>query len=707
MASSEANTYIGNKREKKIKYNPAETKFLEDAEGKEALEWASKRTQFAKEFFAKSKLYQPIHTTLKDILYDSKKTLTGVIRKGYVYDYWTDEHNPQGVWRRTLLENYSKECPDWEVLIDFDVLSKKIGRKMVARGFSQCPSNPNLFLVHLSFGGKDESFFQEWDMEKKQFLNEGFVAKNSRGEWLEGKFTEGTWVDQDSIILNPDFKKGELTDSLYPSCLYLWKRGDAIEQAKLIYKVPKYYLRVSATRLLNYEMAPPLIYIEGAKDFYNTDKFVWSEKEGSQIIYLPSDAHFQGSFKEYVFFSLRSDWALGKVIPKGSVVVMHWSDLLKEDKKTLKVIFTPNKREVFDFLAMTKDTVFLSTFENVSSKVYTLTFEEGNWSKPVGVSLPYKKACFGMFSDEKEEKALMKIETKIISPSIFLWDKDQGLKLIRKPLYPFNSEDYMFEQYEAKSKDGVRVPYFIVYRKGMKFDGNNPTLLTAYGGFQIINFPYFSRVENEVWVKNGGVSVLANIRGGGEFGPDWHTAAVKEKRQTSFNDFIAVAEDLVQRKITSSSKLGILGGSNGGLLVSVVMTQRPDLFKAVASEVPILDMVRYTEFGAGPSWVAEYGDPKDPKILKAIKKYAPLEHIGSDVTYPSVLITGSVLDQRVHPWHGRILKYVLEKHPTVKSYFIESIDGGHGCGADLNDALDYLSNLYSFFAIHLQLKIKH
>lgn len=454
-----------------------------------------------------------------------------------------------------------------------------------------------------------------------------------------------------------------------------------------------------------------LIFISAGKDFYNYDNYILDTKDQNlqlQKINMPSDTTPAGSFKEYVFWLLRSDWQFNDTnIKAGSLVAIHWQDLLKvdSDKASLKILFTPTDREVFNYVSVTKDTVFLASYDNVISKVVTFTLENNEWTKPVTLKLPYEKASFGISAHDEEEEALITIENSIVPPTIYLWDKTHQLSIIRKALYPFDSENYVMDQKEAVSFDGVKVPYFIVYKKGTKFDGKNPTLLSGYGGFQVINSPYFSRTENEIWVKNGGVTVLANIRGGGEFGPDWHKAAQGIKRQTGFNDFIAVAEDLIKQHITSPEYLGIHGGSNGGLLVSVAMTQRPDLFGAVACEIPILDMVRYKEFGAGHSWVTEYGDPENLEDLAYIKKYAPLENLSLTQKYPTVLITDSVLDQRVHPWHGRIFEYVLEKNPNTKTYFLESDDSGHGSGSDLKDSADYSTNIFTFFANSLRLKI--
>lgn len=704
---ADSNQCRAEKKEHIMSYNVQDTKFLENAEGDEALQWAKQRTDRTKELLKSTISYELVKKHIESIAYDKQKTLWGRIYRGYVYNFWSDDNNPQGLWRRVSVAEYATEQPQWEVLIDFDKLSQKMGQKVVFHGARRCFKNHNLHLVHMSFGGKDETFFIEWDLAKKDFVDNGFACKGSDGKLLEGKFTYGIWIDQDTIICNIVLKKDDVTQSLYPNSLYIWKRGQAIEQATKIFDIPKEYVLLSASKLLSHTISPSLFYISALEDFDNSHNYILDEDLQLKSVHIPSDATVTGSFKEHIFLLLRSDWKVGsKDIKAGSLVAMHWTDLLKADeyKSSLQVLFVPTAREVFGGISTTRDTVFLVTYKNVTSQVVTFTLQDGQWTIPTPLSLPYAYSIFSISANEDEQEALVTIENAIVPPTIYLWNQNHNLTVIRKPLYHFNSEEYAFEQREAISTDGVKIPYFITYKKGMKFNGKNPTLLNAYGGFQVINTPRFNRLQNEIWVKNGGVSVLANIRGGGEFGVEWHKAAQGMKRQTGFDDFIAVAQDLIDHNVTSPNHLGIIGGSNGGLLVSVAMTQRPDLFGAVVCNVPILDMVRYTEFGAGHSWISEYGDPANPEMLSYLKKYAPLENISLTRKYPAVLITGSALDQRVHPWHARIFQYILEKNAHAKVYFLESNDGGHGGGCNLTDSVDYYSNIYTFLAETLRLK---
>ncbi|MBY0281700.1 MAG: prolyl oligopeptidase family serine peptidase [Alphaproteobacteria bacterium] len=689
----------------KIFYNRAETKFLEKATGPEALEWAKSRTEKTQEYIRKQPLYADIKANIEKIFYDKNKLTVGMIRNSYVYNFWLDDKNPQGLWRRTPLSEYAKDSPTWETLIDFDELSKQMGKKIVFHGIHILTHTSSKFLIGLSFGGNDETNFKEWSLETKQFVENGFSSKNTKGEWIGGKITDGIWVTDDTILCNLPLNPSDVTESLYPATLYLWKRGEEIEKAKQIFSIPKDYIHIITTRLLLKDIHPSLFYIAALKDFYNSDKYLMDGSFKPQLIQMPSDATLQGSFKEQVFFFLNSDWNVGKDYKKGSLVSMHWTDLLKEDKDktTLQIIYTQQSDESFDFLQITNNTVFLSIFKNINSKLYTFTLEQGKWTKLQPVTLANENALIGLAADPQEHEALMTFQNMLTPPSVYIWGQEKEFKQIRKPIHEFDSQNYVAEQRFAKSFDGQKIPYFIAYKKGLKLDGKNPTILTAYGGFQQINFPYYSRLINEVWLQKGGVYVLANIRGGGEFGPDWHQAAIKEKRQTGFNDFIAVAKDLIHAKITSPEHLGIKGDSNGGLLVSVSMTQHPELLGAVVCEAPFVDMLRYTEFGAGPSWTAEYGDPKEAEMEKCLKGYSPIENISKDKKYPPMFVTNAENDQRVHPWHGRILHHLMEQHPSSENYYIESKDAGHGEGVDLKDRVDYYANIFTFLATTLGL----
>lgn len=689
-----------------INYEPNQTKFLEEATGEQVKEWASTRTKSTKEYLKKSLFYNPVNQTIKEVLYDKNKLLNGSIHKGYVYNFWTDEKNPQGIWRRTLLGEYAKDQPKWEILIDFDEFSKKMKRKMMKRWFSGCPPHDRNVLVFMSFGGNDEVIFKEWDRETKQFVEDGFESKNTKGEWVGGKLTDAIWIDENNILCNVVLDRKNVSESLYPNTLYLWKRGTPIEQAQKILEIPSFHQRITFSRLLAYATHTTLFSIRVWKDFYNSDRYIFDSKSFTlQKIKMPSDVNFEGSFKEYVFYKLNSDWNVGPGYKKGSVIVMHWQDLLKDDDKktSLQAIYIPQEKECFDYLAITKNNVFLVICKNINSEVYILELQDDKWAKKGPVILPDKIATVNINWDQNEEQALMYFENPLTPPSVYIW-KNKEFKLIRKPIHKFDSQNYVAEQHHAISRDGQKIPYYISYKKGLAFDGKNPTILTAYGGFGHINLPYYSNFMNKVWLDNGGVYVLANIRGGGEFGPEWHTAAKAEKRQVGFDDFVAIAKDLIKNGVTSPEHLGIEGGSNGGLLVSVSMTQHPELFGAIVCEVPIADMLRYTEFGAGPSWIAEYGDPKDYKMRKCLKKYSPIENIYKNKKYPPILITSAANDQRVHPWHARILQYLLEK-AQHKSLYIENNDAGHGTGVDLNDRVEYWSAIYTFFAINLGLKV--
>jgi prolyl oligopeptidase len=686
----------------KITYNIQDTKFLENAADERALKWAEERFNKAKKAISSYPKYKEIAKNIADVLYDKNKLINGKIRDNYVYNFWTDQTNPAGVWRRTTLEEYGKELPNWETLIDFDELSLKFGKKIVFRGSNVCPQNKNKFIINMSFGGKDEFIFREWDLSTKQFIDDGFSSQDQNSKWLEVKNNTLMWIDENKVLVTTAFNQDDLTKPGYPCNLYLWHRGEKLENARNILTIDKNLLLIYSNRLLNKNVNPELFLVAVKRTMTDTDYYLFDKDFVPQKIILPIDAEIEGSFNEYLFVKLRSEWSIDESFKPGTLLAVHYSDLLKEDsqKTNLQLIFTPTDKKIFQSVSVTENVVFLKISNNLNDEIYSLKFDNNNFSNLNKIQLPDEIATISLITDDEEEQALMIFENIVTPPSMYLWN-DNKFTLIRKPVHEFDSENYISKQLHATSKDGTLIPYLITHHKDIKYDGNNPTILYGYGGFEVSLTPRYLNLLNKIWINNGYIYVTANIRGGGEFGPSWHQAAVQKNRQKSFDDFIAVAEDLIKREITSNKHLGIQGGSNGGLLVTTCMTQRPDLFKAVVSEIPVIDMLRYTEFGAGHNWISEYGDPKDSESRKYLSLYSPIENLNYNVNYPDLLLTSSVQDQRTHPWHARIIQYLLEKHSLADSLYIENQDAGHGSGSNLSDKIDYLNDIFCFFHIKL------
>ncbi|HMD62197.1 MAG TPA: prolyl oligopeptidase family serine peptidase, partial [Opitutaceae bacterium] len=396
---------------------------------------------------------------------------------------------------------------------------------------------------------------------------------------------------------------------------------------------------------------------------------------------LPADVDFD-TFRDQLIVKLRTDWTVGgRTYPSGALIAIPWDKFLGGGRD-FAVLFHPGPRVALAEYGATLHHLIVNELDNVRNRLYVLTPQaDGTWSR---VPLPAPE--FGTISAEAAEPEsddYFLSVTDFLTPSSYYLGTvgGTGRALLKQLPSFFSAEGLEVSQHESVSKDGTRVPYFQVGRKGLPSDGSAPTLLYGYGGFEISMTPFYSAGIGASWLERGGVFVLANIRGGGEFGPAWHQGAVKEKRQRAYDDFISVAEDLVKRGVTKPKHLGIMGGSNGGLLVGVMLTERPDLFGAVVCQSPLLDMRRYSHLLAGASWMGEYGDPDVPAEWAYISRYSPYQNTREGVRYPRVLITTSTRDDRVHPGHARKFAAELEAQHHDVLYF-EYINGGHSAGAN-------------------------
>ncbi|MFL6662587.1 MAG: prolyl oligopeptidase family serine peptidase [Rhizobacter sp.] len=652
--------------------------WLEDVQGERALDWVRERNAVSQKELEARPEYAPIRGQLLDVL-NSKDRIPYVTRRGdWLYNLWQDETHKRGLWRRATLAEYRKPQPLWDTIIDLDALARDEGENWVWGG-SQCLGPQyRRCLVSLSRGGADAKVTREFDLVDKRFVKNGFVLPEAK--------SEVDWIDDDTVYVATDFGPGSLTDSGYPRVVKRWKRGTPLADAATVFEGEKTDVAASAwiVRTPGYERT---LFVRSI-DFYHRQTLLL---QGDKLVPLdiPSDA--TASFmRDTLLLSLRSDFNAGDhTFPAGSLVVADAAAYLRGERK-LKALFTPTATRSLAGYTTTRDHVIVDVLDNVASKLEQWTRRGG----PTDFAISEIKAPFpGTLSATGLHDELVKDDplanhyllnyTDFLTPdSLFLAaagsDRRELLKQ-RKPL--FDAAGMRVEQRFATSKDGTRVPYFIVWPKGAKADGRNPTLLYGYGGFEISLNPWYSGGLGRAWYQRGGVYVVANIRGGGEYGPAWHRSAIKEHKQRSYDDFIAVAEDLVARKITTPRQLGIEGGSNGGLLVGAVFVQRPELFNAVVCQVPLLDMRRYHLLLAGASWMAEYGNPDVPAEWDFISRYSPYQNVRRDVKYPRVLFTTSTRDDRVHPGHARKMVARMLALGYEPLYY-ENIEGGHGGAAD-------------------------
>jgi prolyl oligopeptidase len=664
--------------------------WLEEVDGEEALEFVEIQNKATVEELSAEKDYQDIYDKSLAIYNSTERIAYPSILGKYVYNFWKDKDHVRGLWRRTSIENYSTGNPVWETLLDIDELSETDNIKWVFKGSSGLYPDYNRFLVKLSNGGGDAVVTKEFDVDTKQFIENGFYIEESKGG--------ASYVDENTLILSSDFGKGTLTTSGYPRQVKLWKRGTSIKDAQLIFEGDT--TNVSASGYVMRDGLKAYTMIRQSLDFYTGKYFVWMHNKAISLD-IPKDASLNGILNNQLIVKVKSDWTVNdKTYKTGTLISLNFTELLKGNKD-IQVIIEPDKFSSISGVSTTKNNLLIDLLTNVTSQLYIFSFKDGNWSSKK-VDAPDFGTISIVSTDDLSDQYFFNFQNFITPSTLYSADASNNTFKVYKSLPAFfDASNYEIKQYKAKSKDGTMIPYFMVAAKDMKNDSKNPTLILAYGGFEISQQPFYASTFGTAWLDKGGVFVLSNIRGGGEFGPKWHQDGIKEKRQNVFDDLYAVSEDLITKKITSPKHLGVMGGSNGGLLVGVAFTQRPDLYNAVVCQVPLLDMQRYNKLLAGASWMGEYGNPDLPEEWEYIKKYSPYQNLKNGMDYPEVYFGTSTRDDRVHPGHAR--KMVAKMNDMgYKTYYYENTEGGHA-GSSTNEQ-SAKSNALTFSYLLMKLK---
>jgi prolyl oligopeptidase len=660
-------------------------RWLEDVAGAEPLAWVRGQNADSTHELARSRAFARLEARLLAML-DSEDKIPYVERNGsYYYNFWRDARHERGIWRRTTLAEYRKDEPRWETVLDLDALGKAEGENWVWHGADCLPPDYRRCLVSLSRGGADADVVREFDLESKAFIDGGFSLPEAK--------TSVAWHDRDAIYVGTDFGPGSMTSSGYPRVVKLWRRGTPLGAAATVYEGRPDDVGVAGHRDLarGYERDFVLRYLT----FYTNELYLLRDGELIKVD-KPDDAD-AGVHRDWLYLTLRSDWTLGgRTWRRGSLLAARFDDWIA-GKRELTALFEPSERISLAGYVPTRNHLILNTLDNVLSRLYVLTPAGDGWRREPLPGVPE----FGdvnadaIDADESDEYFLQ--ITDFTTPSSLHYGaigagKPEQLKQL--PPY-FDAAHLVVSQHAATSKDGTRVPYFQVAPKGLVHDGRHPTLLTGYGGFEVAQTPSYSAGRGIGWLENGGVFVLANIRGGGEFGPAWHQAALKASRPRAYEDFAAVAQDLIARRVTSAEHLGIMGGSNGGLLMGNMLTMYPQLFGAIVCQVPLLDMRRYHTLLAGASWMAEFGNPDLPEEWAFIKTFSPYHNVAADAAYPRVLFTTSTRDDRVHPGHARkmVAKMKAQGHDVL---YYENIEGGHGGAANNKQAAFMAALAYTF-----------
>ncbi|MDI1365627.1 MAG: prolyl oligopeptidase family serine peptidase [bacterium] len=599
-----------------------------------------------------------------------------------VFNFWQDETHVRGIWRRTSLTSYKTATPEWETVLDLDALAKAEGKNWIWKGAICRPETHDRCLLNLSNGGKDAVEVREFDLAGKSFVADGFRLP-------EGKQSID-WLDADTLILTRDWGPGTTTDSGYGMVIKVLKRGQALSDAVEVFRGQKSDVSARPNVLRDAD-GHRVVVIERATDFFHTERFQWTPETGVTKLDLPSKASIHGFIGGELVVRLENDWTYQhggapQALKAGALISV--TPTAPETGQTdnilvANILFNPTPTQSVDQATVTDHTVVAVIYDNVRGQLMRFAGgrRAGGWTAASLPVIANGSVSLGSHSDEGDQ-IFYSVEGFTTPTALKLADAVTGQSETVKSLpAQFDSANLEVEQKVAKSKDGTQVPYFLIHPKGEKLDGLNPTLLHAYGGFQLSKLPVYDPLIGKLWLERGGSYAVANIRGGGEFGPAWHDAALKAHRQRAFDDYFAVAEDLISKKITSPRHLGAYGRSNGGLLMGVALTQRPDLWNAVVVESPLLDMIRYTVLPAGASWIGEYGDPAIPAERAWIEAYSPYQNLKAGVKYPLAYITTSTKDDRVHPGHARKFAARLDDLKVDHLYF-ENTDGGHANGAD-------------------------
>jgi prolyl oligopeptidase len=650
--------------------------WLEDVHGEKSLEWVQAQNARATAILRADPDYQSDYQAILRVMDASDRIPYGDLDHTYVFNFWQDAEHPKGVWRRTGIADYARPAPSWEGLLDLDRLAQEERENWVWKG-ADCTPSLKRCLVQLSRGGGDAVVVREFDLAARSFAKSGFTLEEAKSSI--------TWLDEDTVLFGTDFGPGSMTSSGYPRIVKLWRRGEPMAQARTLYEADPG--DVAASAVVFHEPTGTIALIQRDVSFFSAEYFLLTPQRTTQQLPLPRSADLKGAQGPHLIFTLREEWAPPgqAAIGKGALIAYRVPQSEPTGGAAVTVLYTPDARTAIDEVATGRDAVYASIYHDVTGSIHAFRpLAQGGWSDRL-LPLPQGGSTHIVSANGWGPETYLRYES-YLSPATLYADAGEERPVGIKSLPArFDASHLVTEQFFAVSRDGTRVPYFVT--RPRQLAGPAPTVLYGYGGFEVSETPSYSANFGMLWLTRGGVYAVANIRGGGEYGPAWHQAALGQNRQKSFEDFQAVAQDLVRRGLTTPAQLGIMGGSNGGLLVSATMVERPELFGAVVCQVPLIDMLRYTQIGAGASWEAEYGDPARPADRAWILKYSPYQNVSPGRRYPPVLFVTATSDDRVTPVHARKMaaRMQAQGHEVL---FYENTDGGHAAAADHRQAAE-------------------
>ena len=652
--------------------------WLEEVEGERALAQVKQWNAATEAVLTKDPKFEQYRSRARAILDDEQQIAEPEAVLGdQVTNLWRDANNPRGIWRISPLAAYAAGKPQWRTLIDVDALGKQEGKSWVWHGADCLAPDYRRCLVALSPGGTDADVVREFDLQTGKFIDDGFVVPEAK--------SNVAWADADTLIVATDYGEGSLTTSGYPRVAKLWKRGTPLAEARTIFEGEA--SDVSVTPIAIQDEDTRWTFVGRGKTFW-TNEYRLLTPEGRLVsVPLPADAEFEDILGGRLIAKLQSPLdAGGQRLPEGAIVSYDLAAIRAGRTAAPRLVMAPSKSQAIEEVAASDSVLWVKALDDVSGKLFALRpAADGGWSRSE-IALPANSTLHLVETAGQSDLALATVEGMLTPPALYAVTPTGKPALVQTLPARFDASAFEVQQRFARSKDGTRVPYFLVRRKGAT--GAVPALIHAYGGFRaaqtptyLTGQPYRAGPLGLFWVEEGNAYVLANIRGGGEYGPEWHKAALRENRQRSFDDLHAVAEDLIRTGVSAKGRIGISGRSNGGVLVGAAMNQRPDLYGAVISGSPLHDMKRYSKLLAGASWMDEYGDPDKPDDWAFISRYSPYQNHRPGVKYPPVFFYSSTKDDRVHPGHARKGAARLMEYGN-RVYFHEYLEGGHSVGAD-------------------------
>ena len=670
--------------------------WLTQIHGKKALTWVEAQNGRSDLALEGDATYARDRSQIMDVLNANTRIPRGELDHGWVLNFWQSAAHVRGIWRRTRIADYARKAPRWQTLLDVDRLDSRMHQSWVWHG-ADCTAAFDRCLVRLSPGGGDAAEIREYDPRTRSFIAGGFEVPVAKGGAM--------YLNPDTVLVATNFGRGTMTPSSYPRIVKLWRRGEPLASAKTLFEG-----RPDDMSVTPYVFRGPygsVAVIERRPSFFEADYYVVGADGTTRRIPVPQDAQIEGVTQGQLILTLQNAWTVdGRTIGKGALVAFPVMAFERTGgTQPVSVLYTPGPHAMIDEVSTGRDAVYASVYEDVTGSIREFRPGRPDWSD-MRLALPRGGSTSIVSTNDWGPQAYFSFESFLEPPSLYAYGGSGSPTLIKAQPRVFDGRDMSVSQYWASSHDGTKVPYFLI--RPRKAQGAIPTILYGYGGFQLSLTPWYWNDGHkpldagETWLSHGGAIAVANIRGGGEFGPAWHQAALKYHRQRAYDDFEAVAADIERRKLSTPKQLGIVGASNGGLLVSTVMVERPDLFGAVVCQRPLIDMLRYTHYGAGASWVGEYGDPADPKMAAYIRTYSPFQNVKQGVAYPPILFIAETTDDRVTPVFARMMAAKMEAqgHDVL---FNEATEGGHGPGATHAEEAQYWALAYTFFAKRLGL----